>query len=187
MILLGSSAFFSARKHHSQIHALSQALNKTNAAGSIEWENQFGFEYLHIVTTFLIRNLFCHLNPLLCSFTVFEHFHKCWMCGSVPLPFPVMTSNSDAELYCSIFLTYPAKDLYRLHLGESNGNAGDALADLHTTKQPAAGSSLAGVKFSTYDKQPDGDGKCIRHNKSGWWFSRSKRFLISVNAPRRKT
>ncbi|XP_019735271.1 fibrinogen-like protein 1 [Hippocampus comes] len=64
------------------------------------------------------------------------------------------------------------KDLYRLHLGEYNGNAGDALADLHTIKQPGAGSSLAGVKFSTYDKQPDGDGKCIRHSKSGWWFSR---------------
>ncbi|XP_037110805.1 fibrinogen-like protein 1 [Syngnathus acus] len=63
-------------------------------------------------------------------------------------------------------------DLYRLHLGEYKGNAGDALADLHTTKHPSPGSSSAGVKFSTYDKKPGGAGKCIRHSKSGWWFSR---------------
>ncbi|XP_077379884.1 fibrinogen-like protein 1 isoform X1 [Festucalex cinctus] len=63
-------------------------------------------------------------------------------------------------------------DLYRLHLGEYQGNAGDALADQHASEQQVPGSSSDGVKFSTYDKQPGGDGKCVRHSKSGWWFTR---------------
>nr|XP_057927614.1 fibrinogen-like protein 1 [Doryrhamphus excisus] len=58
------------------------------------------------------------------------------------------------------------KDQYQLHLGDYSGDAGDALADVHSGQHPAA------VKFSTYDKQPGGDAKCVRHSKSGWWFSR---------------
>ncbi|XP_061686074.1 fibrinogen-like protein 1 [Syngnathoides biaculeatus] len=64
------------------------------------------------------------------------------------------------------------KDLYQLHLGEYDGNAGDALNDLHASQHPAPGSSSDGVKFSTYDTRPGGDGKCIKHSQSGWWFSR---------------
>ncbi|XP_049901560.1 fibrinogen-like protein 1 [Epinephelus moara] len=69
------------------------------------------------------------------------------------------------------------KDQYQLHLGEYNGNAGDALADAHglpSARQKWAGPG--GIKFSTYDQLNDGDAdseaKCIRHSKSGWWFSR---------------
>ncbi|XP_033479728.2 fibrinogen-like protein 1 isoform X1 [Epinephelus lanceolatus] len=69
------------------------------------------------------------------------------------------------------------KDQYQLHLGEYNGNAGDALADAHglpSTHQKWAGPG--GIKFSTYDQLNDGnadsEAKCIRHSKSGWWFSR---------------
>ncbi|XP_054635041.1 fibrinogen-like protein 1 [Dunckerocampus dactyliophorus] len=58
------------------------------------------------------------------------------------------------------------KDQYQLHLGDYTGDAGDALADVHAGHRPAA------VKFSTYDKLPGGDAKCVRHSKSGWWFSR---------------
>ncbi|XP_057698872.1 fibrinogen-like protein 1 [Corythoichthys intestinalis] len=57
------------------------------------------------------------------------------------------------------------RDMYQLHLGEYKGTAGDALADLHATEKPAP-------KFSTYDNQPGDEVKCIRHSKSGWWFSR---------------
>nr|XP_061833207.1 fibrinogen-like protein 1 isoform X2 [Nerophis lumbriciformis] len=64
------------------------------------------------------------------------------------------------------------KDQYQLHLGDYSGNAGDALADVHTSQRPAPGSGLTKVKFSTYDQQPGGDAKCVRHSKSGWWFSR---------------
>ncbi|XP_071388857.1 fibrinogen-like protein 1 [Centroberyx affinis] len=74
------------------------------------------------------------------------------------------------------------KDQYQLHLGEYNGNAGDALVEAHGLpsagqKWTGPGSGSGGVKFSTYD-QPNDDGsengaaKCIRHDKSGWWFSR---------------
>uniref|UniRef100_G3PVT8 Fibrinogen C-terminal domain-containing protein n=1 Tax=Gasterosteus aculeatus TaxID=69293 RepID=G3PVT8_GASAC len=45
------------------------------------------------------------------------------------------------------------KDQYQLHVGEYTGNAGDALADMN-------GGDV------------ENDGRCIRHSKSGWWFSR---------------
>lgn len=64
------------------------------------------------------------------------------------------------------------KDQYQLHLGEFTGNAGDALADAHGA---GPGSPCAdGVKFSTYDRPNciDADIQCVRHSKSGWWFSR---------------
>ncbi|XP_051242097.1 fibrinogen-like protein 1 isoform X2 [Dicentrarchus labrax] len=61
------------------------------------------------------------------------------------------------------------QDQYQLHLGDYIGNAGNALAG------PGSGSS--GIKFRTYDQLNDGDAEnndagCIRHSKSGWWFSR---------------
>ncbi|XP_060941667.1 fibrinogen-like protein 1 [Limanda limanda] len=70
------------------------------------------------------------------------------------------------------------KDEYQIHLGEYNGNAGDALVDVHTP--PSAGQKWtgpSGVKFSTFDQmnnsdQENSDAQCIRHSKSGWWFSR---------------
>ncbi|CAL8329103.1 unnamed protein product [Merluccius merluccius] len=81
------------------------------------------------------------------------------------------------------------KDLYQLHLGEyAAGDAGDALggAGQWTGSTPHS----AGVKFSTFDRpasdahdpnrlsdnadddDADDSAKCIRHDKSGWWFSR---------------
>ncbi|XP_040001646.1 fibrinogen-like protein 1 isoform X1 [Xiphias gladius] len=74
------------------------------------------------------------------------------------------------------------KDRYQLHLGEYLGNAGDALADVQSLssarqKWTGPGFGSSGVKFSTFD-QPNnadtenGDTRCIRHSKSGWWFSR---------------
>ncbi|XP_068448100.1 fibrinogen-like protein 1 [Clinocottus analis] len=70
------------------------------------------------------------------------------------------------------------KDQYQLHVGEYTGNAGDALADVHG--RPSAGKKWtgtgSGVKFSTFDQlngvDAENDAKCIRHSKSGWWFSR---------------
>ncbi|KAM9315163.1 fibrinogen-like protein 1 [Pholidichthys leucotaenia] len=66
------------------------------------------------------------------------------------------------------------KDQYQLHLGEYLGNAGDALADVRAHNLP--GPCSDGPRFSTYDNpnciDPDTDEQCIRHSKSGWWFSR---------------
>ncbi|XP_030293391.1 fibrinogen-like protein 1 [Sparus aurata] len=44
-------------------------------------------------------------------------------------------------------------------------------------KWSSPGLETSRVKFSTYDQQNDGgaeneDAQCIRHSKSGWWFSR---------------
>ncbi|XP_063333182.1 fibrinogen-like protein 1 [Pelmatolapia mariae] len=64
------------------------------------------------------------------------------------------------------------QDQYQLHLGEFTGNAGDALAD---AQGAGPGSPCAdGVKFSTYDRPNciNADVQCVRHSKSGWWFSR---------------
>ncbi|XP_074543828.1 fibrinogen-like protein 1 [Halichoeres trimaculatus] len=76
------------------------------------------------------------------------------------------------------------KDQYQLHLGGFTGNAGNSFSDISPT--PFAGqqrsgpdSGSGGIKFSTYDHLNDAagdedneDAKCIRHSKSGWWFSR---------------
>ncbi|XP_010786872.1 fibrinogen-like protein 1 [Notothenia coriiceps] len=78
------------------------------------------------------------------------------------------------------------KDQYQLHVGEYTGNAGDALAHVHSP--PSAGKKRTGpflteelpgsngIKFSTYDQLNNGDTEnhtsCIRHSRSGWWFSR---------------
>ncbi|XP_041641971.1 fibrinogen-like protein 1 [Cheilinus undulatus] len=72
------------------------------------------------------------------------------------------------------------KDQYQLHLGEYNGNAGNALAGPHSTGQQWTGTGREsdGIKFSTYDHlndapgDVDDDASCIRHSRSGWWFSR---------------
>ncbi|XP_042284957.1 fibrinogen-like protein 1 isoform X1 [Thunnus maccoyii] len=66
------------------------------------------------------------------------------------------------------------KDQYQLHLGEYTGNAGDALSDDPSSagqKWIGPGLGSSGVNFSTYDQLND-DAKCIKHSKSGWWFSR---------------
>ncbi|XP_077575192.1 fibrinogen-like protein 1 [Stigmatopora nigra] len=57
------------------------------------------------------------------------------------------------------------QDMYQLHLGEYTGTAGDAMADPHAGRR-------ATPTFSTYDKRPEEEVKCVRHGKSGWWFSR---------------
>ncbi|KAM4603887.1 fibrinogen-like protein 1 [Polymixia lowei] len=72
------------------------------------------------------------------------------------------------------------KDQYQLHFGQYTGNAGDALAKTHSplpTGKKWTGPGSGGVKFSTFDHPNDeekegDDAKCIRHDKSGWWFSR---------------
>nr|XP_020512416.1 fibrinogen-like protein 1 [Labrus bergylta] len=76
------------------------------------------------------------------------------------------------------------KDQYQLHLGEYTGTAGNALADTNgppTAEQKWTGPGMGsnGVKFSTYDHLNDAAGdvenedvRCIRHSRSGWWFSR---------------
>ncbi|XP_039638964.1 fibrinogen-like protein 1 isoform X1 [Perca fluviatilis] len=67
------------------------------------------------------------------------------------------------------------KDQYQLHVREYTGNAGDALADgppFAGQKWTSPGLDSSSVKFSTYDHKNDGDARCIRHSKSGWWFSR---------------
>ncbi|XP_032395259.1 fibrinogen-like protein 1 [Etheostoma spectabile] len=67
------------------------------------------------------------------------------------------------------------KDQYQLHVGEYTGNAGNALVDgspFAGQNWPSPDLGSGGVKFSTYDHNNDGDAKCIRHSKSGWWFSR---------------
>ncbi|KAM8842671.1 fibrinogen-like protein 1 isoform 1-T1 [Synchiropus picturatus] len=65
------------------------------------------------------------------------------------------------------------KDQYQLHLGKYAGNAGDAMAS--TPRDPTI-PGLDGINFSTYDHVSedgtDKDAQCIRHSKSGWWFSR---------------
>ncbi|XP_034043928.1 fibrinogen-like protein 1 isoform X2 [Thalassophryne amazonica] len=69
------------------------------------------------------------------------------------------------------------QDQYQLHLGAYSGNAGDTLAAAHRPpsvrrKWTSPGSGSTGVKFSTYDHPSENVARCIRHSKSGWWFSR---------------
>lgn len=64
------------------------------------------------------------------------------------------------------------QDEYQLHLGEYTGNAGDALANAHTAPPEEPTWAFPGIKFSTYDHLNDSESRCIRHSKSGWWFSR---------------
>ncbi|KAM9857668.1 fibrinogen-like protein 1 [Aulostomus maculatus] len=65
------------------------------------------------------------------------------------------------------------KDQYQLNLGKYSGNAGDALADAHN---PPSDGKFHGIKFRTYDQQnrdaEDDDVNCVRHSRSGWWFSK---------------
>ncbi|XP_054461080.1 fibrinogen-like protein 1 [Anoplopoma fimbria] len=70
------------------------------------------------------------------------------------------------------------KDQYQLHVGEYRGNAGDALSEVHAS--PSAQKKWTGpgnrIKFSTFDQlngsDTENEARCIRHSKSGWWFSR---------------
>uniref|UniRef100_A0AAY5KCN9 Fibrinogen-like protein 1 n=2 Tax=Esox lucius TaxID=8010 RepID=A0AAY5KCN9_ESOLU len=67
------------------------------------------------------------------------------------------------------------KDQYQLHLGEYTGNAGDALPEAHPpagTKPDGRDFGRNGINFSTYDHPNTEDEKCIRHDQSGWWFSK---------------
>ncbi|XP_045902820.1 fibrinogen-like protein 1 isoform X2 [Micropterus dolomieu] len=64
---------------------------------------------------------------------------------------------------------------YQLQLGDYNGKAADALADAHAPPglfwAEMDGSRL-GVKRGQIQHQLKDDGRCIRHSKSGWWFSK---------------
>lgn len=86
-------------------------------------------------------------------------------------------------MYSQVFSFHVhSQDQYQLHLGEYTGDAGNALNDMNgppSARLEWSGPGLRthGVKFSTYDQQNDGgaeneDAQCIRHSKSGWWFSR---------------
>ncbi|KAJ3614933.1 hypothetical protein NHX12_018502 [Muraenolepis orangiensis] len=117
-----------------------------------------------------------------------------WL-GNDPLHY--ITSQGDYELRVNMedfeenqrfaeykkFRVDEEKDQYQLHLGEyTAGDAGDAL----DAGGPMWGS--AGVKFGTFDRPGEtnqlsadaaaaddddkGGAKCIRHDRSGWWFSR---------------
>lgn len=84
----------------------------------------------------------------------------------------VLAEGRAAGVSLITLLSLHLKDQYQLHLGEFTGNAGDALDDAHVA---GPGSPCAdGVKFSTYDRPNciDADVQCVRHSKSGWWFSR---------------
>lgn len=64
------------------------------------------------------------------------------------------------------------QDEYQLHLGEYTGNAGNALVSTEMAPPEDQTWTLPGIKFSTYDHLNDSESRCIRHSKSGWWFSR---------------
>ncbi|TWW59506.1 fibrinogen-like protein 1 [Takifugu flavidus] len=64
------------------------------------------------------------------------------------------------------------KDEYQLHLGEYSGNAGNALVKKRMTPPAEENRIFPGIKFSTFDHLNDTESRCIRHSKSGWWFSR---------------
>lgn len=69
------------------------------------------------------------------------------------------------------------KDQYQLHLGEYTGNAGNALAECDGPEGGGLCGGMSGIKFSTFDQMNDAEGgddskSCVRHSKSGWWFSK---------------
>lgn len=64
------------------------------------------------------------------------------------------------------------QDEYQLHLGEYTGNAGNALVNTHMAPTEEQSWPFPGIKFSTYDHLNDSESRCVRHSKSGWWFSR---------------
>lgn len=65
------------------------------------------------------------------------------------------------------------QDEFQLHLGEYTGNAGNSLVNTHMAPPEEETWIFPGIKFSTYDHLNDSESRCIRHSKSGWWFSRS--------------
>ncbi|XP_035515400.1 angiopoietin-4-like [Morone saxatilis] len=94
-----------------------------------------------------------------CVFQGFCRFHQ--------IPQTLCLLQRQRFILC--FYSPGLQDQYQLHLGDYTGNAGNSLAG------PGSGSSR--VKFRTYDRLNDGDAEnngaeCIRHSKSGWWFSR---------------
>uniref|UniRef100_H3DQK7 Fibrinogen-like protein 1 n=1 Tax=Tetraodon nigroviridis TaxID=99883 RepID=H3DQK7_TETNG len=70
------------------------------------------------------------------------------------------------------FLVDDEEDEYQLHLGEYTGNAGNALVNTQMSPPEEEAWSVPGIKFSTYDHLNDSDSRCVRHSRSGWWFSR---------------
>lgn len=66
----------------------------------------------------------------------------------------------------------PAQDEYQLHLGEYRGNAGNALVNKRMAPPAEEKLISPGIRFSTFDHLNDSESRCIRHSKSGWWFSR---------------
>lgn len=64
------------------------------------------------------------------------------------------------------------QDEYQLHLGEYTGNAGNALVNTRMAPPEVQTWAFPGIKFSTYDHLNDSESRCVRHSKSGWWFSR---------------
>lgn len=65
-----------------------------------------------------------------------------------------------------------AQDEYQLHLGEYTGNAGNSLVNKRMAPTSEENQVFPGFKFSTFDHMNDTESRCIRHSRSGWWFSR---------------
>lgn len=85
-----------------------------------------------------------------------------------------MEQRVHIQLYSCFKATHfcSAQDEYQLHLGEYSGNAGNALVKKRMAPPAEEKRIFPGVKFSTFDHLNDTESRCIRHSKSGWWFSR---------------
>lgn len=83
----------------------------------------------------------------------------------------------------TVWFPRSTQDEYQLHLGEYTGNAGNALVNTHMAPAEEQSWPFPGIKFSTYDHLNDSESRCVRHSKSGWWFSRWGWFSHPTNTP----